>query len=91
MPKKNVSKAKEYASPEDTPGFGLRVAISIMSVFGIVAFFIVWLFFFADRFSIYQNVAVCLVAVLAFIAIMAAGWASWGIKYGRKFDKKCCE
>ncbi len=96
MPKKKVvrgEKAKEYQRPEDTPGFGLRVAISIISVFGIVAFFIVWLFFFADKFTLYQNVAVFLVAVLAFIAIMGAGWASWGIKYGRKFEKydKCCK
>ncbi len=80
-------KEKEYERPEDTPGFGLRVAISIISVFGIVGFFIVWLFFFADKFTLYQNVAVGLVAVLAFIAIMAAGWVSWGIKYGRKFDE----
>jgi len=87
MPKGKVSKEKEYKRPEDTPGFGLRVAISIISVFGIVGFFIVWLFFFADKFSLYQNVAVGLVAVLAFIAIMAASWASWGIKYGRKFDE----
>lgn len=92
MPRKKAGeKAKEYKRPEDTPGFGLRVAISIISVFAIIAFFILWLFFFADKFSLYQNVAVGLVAVLAFIAVMAAGWASWGIRYGRQFDKKCCE
>lgn len=98
MPKKKVARAvreerkkePEYKRPEDTPGFGLRVAISIISVFAIIAFFILWLFFFADKFSLYQNVAVFLVAVLAFIAIMGAGWASWGIKYGRKFDKQHC-
>ena len=84
--KEERKKGTGYERPEDTPGFGLRVAISIISVFGIVAFFIVWLFFFADKFTLYQNVAVALVAVLAFIAIMGAGWASWGIKYGRKYE-----
>ncbi len=89
MPKEKKTKEKEYKSPEETPGFGLRVAISIISVFGIVAFFIIWLFFYADAFTLYQNLAMVLVAVLAFIAIMAASWVSWGIKYGRKFEE--CE
>ncbi len=71
-----------------TPGFAWRVSLSILSVFGLVIFFILWLFFFANSFSAYQNIAVVLAAVLVFIAIMGASWASWGMKYGRKYSKK---
>jgi hypothetical protein len=71
-----------------TPGFAWRVGLSILSVFGLVIFFIIWLFFYASRFSAYKNIAIVLVALLVFVAIMGAAWASWGIRYGRKFEKK---
>jgi magnesium-transporting ATPase (P-type) len=72
-----------------TPGFAWRVSLSIIAFFGIVVFFIIWLFFYAGAFTIYQNIAVFISALLIFIAIMAGSWVSWGIRYGRKYDKKC--
>ena len=80
----------DYKRPEDTPGFGLRVALSIVVFFGLIAFVILWLFFFADSFNLYQNLAMLLIAILVFVGLMGAGWASWGIKYGRKFEGKGC-
>jgi len=68
------------------PGFVLRVSVSIVAFFGLIIFYIVWLFFYAGTFDIYQNIAIFLVSILAFIAIMGAMWASWGMKYG---DKRC--
>jgi hypothetical protein len=71
-----------------TPGFAWRVSVSILAVFGLVVFFIMWLFFFAGSFTVYQNIAVVLAAILVFFAIMGASWASWGIRYGTKYGKK---
>ncbi|MDR4490033.1 MAG: hypothetical protein R2685_03910 [Candidatus Nitrosocosmicus sp.] len=41
---------------------------------------ILWLFFYAENYNIYQNIAIVVVIFLGFIAVMAATWASWGIK-----------
>lgn len=79
-----------YERPEDTPGFAWRVSLSIIVFFAVIIFVVLWLFFYADAFTIYQNLAVLLAVILTFIAIMGAAWAYWGIKYGKKFEK-CCE
>lgn len=93
MPKEKVGKGetgeKEYERPEDTPGFAWRVSLSIIAFFALIVFLVLWLFFYADAFTLYQNLAVLLVTLLIFIGIMGAAWAHWGIKYGRKFEK--CE
>ena len=87
MPKEKEKKEKEYERPEDTPGFAWRVSLSIIVFFAVIAFVVVWLFFYADAFTLYQNLAVVLVVILILIAVMGAAWAHWGIKYGRKFEK----
>ncbi len=79
---------KKTPAPEETPGFGWRVSISILVVFGWIIFLTMWLLFYAGRFSGYQNLAVILVSLLVGIAILAASWASWGVKYGRKYGRK---
>jgi len=83
-------KAMRYRRPEDTPGFGWRVSLSIIVFFAAIAFVVLWLFFFADAFTLYQNLAVLLATFLIFIGVMGAAWSWWGMKYGKKFDK-CCE
>jgi hypothetical protein len=68
-----------------TPDFGWRVGVSILVVFGWLIFLILWLLFSAKNYDAYQNLAAILVSTLAGIAILAASWASWGIKYGLKY------
>jgi membrane protein YdbS with pleckstrin-like domain len=71
-------------------GMGWRVSASIVTVFGFLISIILWFFFYAVRFNVYQNIAIVVVMVLAFVAIMGATWASWGIKQGlgqRKRDE----
>ncbi len=63
-------------------GMGWRVAVSIITFFGSVIAVILWLFFYAGSFNVYQNIAVIVVIFLAFIAVMGATWASWGMKQG---------
>ncbi len=55
---------------------GWRIGASIISFFGLLIFVIIWLFFYADGYSIYQNLAILLVAILAFMGVNGAAWAS---------------
>jgi hypothetical protein len=59
---------------------GWRTGVSILTVFGSLIVAILWLFFFAGGFNVYQNIAVVAVIFLAFIAVMGATWASWGMR-----------
>ena len=71
-----------------TKGFGWRISLSIISVVGWLIFLIMWLFFYATNYNVYQNIAIFIVSILAFGGIMGATWAPWGIKHGHKFEKK---
>lgn len=63
-----------------TDGMEWRVSVSIATFFGLIVAVILWLFFYAGSFNIYQNIAVVTVIVLVFIAIMGATWAPWGMR-----------
>ncbi|MFQ6012175.1 MAG: hypothetical protein ACE5LS_00805 [Thermoplasmata archaeon] len=62
---------------------GWRIALSIVMFFGLIVFVIIWLFFFAGDFNVYQNVAVVISALLVFIGIMGASWATMWMKWGK--------
>ena len=76
----------EYCEGEMPPGLGSRVAASILVVFGWLIFLVVWLFFYAGTFTLLENLGIVIVAFLVGIAILAAAWASWGLKYGKKAE-----
>ena len=71
-------------------GMGSRVSVSILSFFGLLSFVVVWFFFYADSYSLYQNIAVVIVALLLFLAVNGAVWAPWGMKHGEweEYHKK---
>jgi hypothetical protein len=69
-------------------GMGWRVSVSILTLFGLIGFLVIWLFFFADGFSIYQNIAVVMVGILAFVAINGAAWAPWGMRHGKECGRR---
>lgn len=64
------------------PGFRWRVALSILVTIGWLIFLILWLAFYADNFSFYQNIAVFLVSILVMASILGSAWAYWGMKFG---------
>jgi hypothetical protein len=64
-------------SPE---GMGWRISVSIITFFGLLVFLVAWFFFYADSYTIYQNLAVLLGSGLLFVGINAASWAPWGLK-----------
>lgn len=73
---------------EMPPGMGSRVVVSIIIFFGLLIFAIIYVAFYASSFSLFQQIAVILVALLVATAILGAMWASWGIKYGKKCKEK---
>ena len=79
---------EEIMEPEKTPGFAWRVSLSIIVGIGWLVFLILWFFFYATDYTIYQNIAIILVSILIMCAILGASWASWGIKYGHRFREK---
>jgi len=70
-----------------TKGFGWRISISIIVGVGWLIFLILWLFFYASDFNIYQNIAIFIVSILIIGGVLGASWAPWGMRYGHKFDE----
>ena len=68
-------------------GMGWRVGITIGTFFGSMIAVILWLFFYAGDFSVYQNIALVVVLLLAFIGVMGATWASWGMKQSEWWNR----
>ncbi|MFQ5907825.1 MAG: hypothetical protein ACE5JE_03225 [Thermoplasmata archaeon] len=64
-------------------GMGWRIALSIVLFFGLISFIIIWLFFFAGGFNVYQNIAIVIVALLVFFGVGAAVWVTMWMKWGR--------
>lgn len=71
-------------SQETPPGLALRIAVSIVVLFGGLILAIIYVAFFASSFSTFQKIAVVLVVILAMIAILGSMWTSWGMKQGMK-------
>lgn len=69
-----------FRPPSTSNGMGWRVAVSIVSMFGLVSFVLLYFGFWASSFNFLQNIVVVLVAILVFIAANGAAWASWGIR-----------
>jgi hypothetical protein len=76
----------EHSHPEvwSTPGFGWRVAATILIVIGWVSFVILWLFFYAGDYDIFQNLAIVIVSVLVGVGVLAAMWAPWGMRMAKR-------
>jgi type VI protein secretion system component VasK len=62
-------------------GMGWRVAASILTFFASIMGIILWLFFHAENFNVYQNTAV-VVIFLGVVAVMGTTWATWCMKQG---------
>ncbi len=71
-----------------TAGFSIRVGLSILIVFGWLAFLILWLFFYADKYGVFQNIAILLVSIIVGIGMLAALWVSWGLRFAGQFKHR---
>ncbi len=61
------------------------MGVSIIAFFGLIIAAILWLFFFASNYNAYQNIAILIVIILVFVAVMGATWASWGMKQASRW------
>ncbi|MBS3773451.1 MAG: hypothetical protein KGY55_04535 [Candidatus Thermoplasmatota archaeon] len=66
-----------------TRGFRWRVAFSAVSVPAVFLLLAGWLYLYADGYSIYQNIAVFIIALLIMGGLQGAVWAPWGMRHGR--------
>jgi hypothetical protein len=58
----------------ETPGLGWRVSLSIVAGIGWLIFLIMWFFFYALGFTLYQNIAVLIVSMVAVAVIEGLTW-----------------
>lgn len=72
-------------------GFRWRLTISIILLFVAFIFLIVWFWFYAEPFTIWQHIAVILVTILIIGAILSVIWIGWSKKYGDEFGKRAEE
>jgi hypothetical protein len=79
---------KEGREMFKTLGFKWRIQTSIVIPFLAIVFLIIWFWFYAAPFTVWQNIAVLLITLLAVGGILGALWARWGMKHGWKFDKQ---
>ena len=74
----------ESKARNDMPeGLDRRVSATIITFFGSIIAIILWLLFSAEGFSVYQNIAVVVVILLGFVAVMGAMWTPWGMRQAR--------
>jgi hypothetical protein len=77
----------EFEGEEVPPGLGWRVALSIVTGIGWLVSLIVWFYFYAKNFNIYQNAAIFIVTLLIIGGLNTVLWVFWGIKYGPQYRK----
>ena len=70
-----------------TPGWHWRISLSILMGVGWLVFLILWFFFYADNYSVYQNIAIFIVSILIVGGILGAAWAPWGIRHHHRNKK----
>jgi hypothetical protein len=58
-----------------------RAVLSIVTIFGWLAFLVLWLFFLTPQLGFAQNVAVFLLSLLILIAVLLVTWITWALKF----------
>lgn len=64
-------------------GLGWRISLTILLGIGWLSFIILWLFFYAGKYDIYQNIAIFIVSILAATGLAAIIWISFGLSMAR--------
>ena len=68
-------------------GFKWRIATSIVIPLIAFIFLIIWFWSYAEPYTVWQNIAVFIVVLLAMGGILGAIWARWSMKYGKQIDR----
>lgn len=70
-----------------TPGWHWRISLSIIMGVVWLVFLILWLFFYADIYTIYQNIAIFIASILIVGGVLGAAWAPWGMRHSARAKK----
>jgi len=68
-------------------GFASKIAVSIAVGVGWLIFLVVFLFFYASNYTIYQNIAIFILSILVVCVILGPMWAYWAIKNAKTWKK----
>ena len=61
-----------------------KIVISVITGMGWFIFLILWLYFFAERISVYKNLAIVLLSVLVLGIVNSITWITFGIMRRRE-------
>lgn len=62
-------------------GLAWRISTSIVSFFGWLAFFILWLAFYASDYNVYENLAIIILSIVAFVVLNVTVWVPFGLRF----------
>jgi hypothetical protein len=68
-------------------GFRWHILISIALPFAAMIFLIIWFWYFAEPYSVWQNIAVLLVTILVMGGLLGVLWSRWSMKSGHDMKK----
>lgn len=68
-------------------GFRGRILTSIILPFAAMIFLIFWFWYYAEPYSVWQNIAILLVTLLVMGGILGALWARWGMQHGHEMKE----
>ena len=68
-------------------GFKWRIGISIILPLAAMIFLIIWFWSYAVPYSVWQNIAVLLVTLLALGGILGAIWARWSMTHSHEMEE----
>ncbi len=63
-------------------GLRWRSIASIVIGFGWVAFILLFAGFWAERFTLFQNIVIFFASIVVALGILATMWAGWGMRWG---------
>lgn len=64
-----------------------RIPLTIITGVGWLVFLVIWLFFYAGDYHIYQNIGVFMLSILIAGVILAGAWAAWSLGNMNEFEE----
>jgi hypothetical protein len=73
---------------KEMKGLGWRVSLSIFCGIGWLVFLLLWLFFFASAYTIYQNIAIILLSLFVVGIVLGVPWTVYGLRFQSDKDRE---
>ena len=68
-------------------GFKWRIITSIIIPLGAMIFLIIWFWYYAEPFSVWQNIAILLVTLLILGGLLGIIWTRWSMQHSDEMKK----